>query len=1075
MLKYYLSVCCLLASPLSAAEPTPMTPQQREFFEKSVRPVLATHCYKCHGPKKQEAELRVDSRARLLAGGQTGPAIVPGKPDESELILAINYDPSGYQMPPTGKLDAEKIAALTQWVKMGAPWPGAVTESQVGKETEGINLAERAKHWSFQPVKQVALPTVRDKDWPNNPIDQFILAKLEQANLKPASSASRRTWLRRVTYDLTGLPPTPAELDAFLVDDSPDAHEKVVDRLLASPAYGERWARHWLDLVRFAETAGHEFDYDIEYAAPYRDYVVRALNADLPYNEFVIEHIAGDLVPKPRRNPTTGLNESIVGTGFYWFGQGKHSPVDILAEECDCIDNQLDVLGKTFLGLTIACARCHDHKFDPITAKDYYAMAGFLQSSRRQHAFLQSPDSTRSTLRELKDIQEERRQLMAKALDRHFSDPQQFQAALQSLTDAAKKDPLHPFHAWAVLSPLDAPKQFATAKQNLLNRLLTHNQPNTAFTDLAPDDWENWQDTGEAFHQIRTAAGSISLNPTSPRLLEPGTVSSGKLAPRLQGTLRSPTFTITKPYIHYRMRRVGGKANPGRPLKNGQVHIIVDGFQFIKNPLYGHLTINVKQEENYRWYRQDLTKFLGANAYLEIQDEDDGEIQIDRIVSSDSPSPPPEPANELIVRLLKTPNLTSPPELLAAYKEVFRESLQQWKSNQLTSDPHRRDRTELLIAILTSVPFPKHFTSKEATRWESLSQRLSSLNSALPEPKRAVAMRDGTGEDASLLIRGNHKKPGEKIPRRFLEVFDPETEPSKGSGRLELAHQIADPANPLTARVLVNRLWLHHFGRGIVATPDDFGKMGQLPTHPQLLDWLASDFVQNDWSLKRMHRLMVLSKTYRMSSHSEKPLESTVDPETVDPDNRLLHRMPVRRLEGEAIRDAVLALSGRVNRQMEGESVLPHLTPFMEGRGRPRQSGPLDGNGRRSLYINVRRNFLTPMFLAFDFPTPFTTMGRRSTSNVPAQALTLMNNPFITQQARLWADRVLAESFASPASRIQRLYLMAYSRPPSDEELAAALKFLETQGQEYAGPQDPRTWADLCHVLINVKEFFFID
>ncbi len=1073
MTRLAVLISCLALNAVKAEEPTQITPMQREFFEKSVRPVLATHCYKCHSAKKQEGMLRLDSRSSMLKGGQTGPAITPGKPEDSELVLAINYDPSGYQMPPTGKLTPDQIAALTKWIKMGAPWPDETNPITNPSSVKEFNLAERAKHWSFQPVNRAGIPMVGQPQWPRNAIDNFILAKLEAAKLQPAAETDRRTWLRRATYDLTGLPPTAHEVQQFLEDESPTAYEKVVNRLLASPAYGERWARHWLDLVRFAETAGHEFDYEIEHAWPYRDYVVRAWNADVPYDQFVREHIAGDLLAKPRRHPVDGINESILGTGFYWFGQGKHSPVDILAEECDCIDNQIDVLGKTFMGLTIACARCHDHKFDPITANDYYAMSGYLQSSRRQHAFINPAEPIQQIIPRLTKLHQQQSRLMSGVVERQLgSSMEKLDQVLTALTPQARKDRQHPFHAWAVLSGIRDPAKFNAAKTNLAEHLsdLTNQQnPAETFADFSPSSMKQWLKTGQAFDQGSTPPGCLSETSNHYELLPPDTAHSGANSARLQGVIRSPTFTIEKRFIHYRMHRVGGRANPGRANKNGQVHLIVDGFQFIKNPLYGQLSLNVKQEDNFRWYRQDLAKFQGKNAYIEIQDEDDGSIIIDRVVFSDAGAPP-EPPNQLVLALLNDPKITTSAELKAGYQSLLETSLKEWQSGQWEKPQTSRDQVQLLNGVLSQLSSQDSFTQEETQTLARLKQQIETLEKTIPKPQRAIAMTDGTGENAPLLIRGNPHKAGQQVPRRFLEVFgDQETDQElRGSGRLGLAHRVASSQNPLTARVLVNRLWLHHFGRGIVATPDDFGKMGQIPTHPELLDWLAGEFIQSGWSIKSMHRLMVLSSTYRMSSHRDEGAST-------DPDNRLLHRMPVKRLEGEAIRDAVLYLSGRLNSKMEGPSVLPHLTPFMEGRGRPKRSGPLDGEGRRSLYINVRRNFLTPMFLAFDFPTPFTTMGRRSASNVPAQALTMMNNPFILQQTKVWAERVLAEVHASPQSRITRLYEMAFTRSPSDAELQSALAFLDAQGQDYTGPDDPRTWADLCHVLLNVKEFIFIN
>ncbi len=884
-----------------------------------------------------------------------------------------------------------------------------------------------------------------------------------------------------MTYDLIGLPPTAEEVEQFLQDNSPTAYEKVVNRLLASPAYGERWARHWLDLVRFAETSGHEFDYDIDYASPYRDYIVRALNTDVPYDQLIREHIAGDLLPNPRRHPVTNINESIIGTGFYWFGQGKHSPVDIRAEECDCMDNQIDVLGKTFLGLTIACARCHDHKFDPITTNDYYALSGFLQSSRRQHAFIDSPKLAETILAKINEIQDRQSRLLANAAEKYIQvTDHAFDQVLKHAREPAKKDLHHPFHALTVLADLNKTEQFLAAKHRLVHQFEELRKPSEmheVFADFTPDSMSRWKTTGQAFPAEPIPPGRLSNAIDRAKLLLPGTAHSGIYAGRLQGVLRSPTFPITKRFIHYQMHRVGGRPNPGRANKNGQVHLIVDGFQFIKNPLYGQLTINVRQEAGFRWYRQDLEKFLGSNAYIEIQDEDDGYLVVDRIIFSDSPTPPQD-VNSLVLALLKDRQITTVVELGAGYQQLLNESLNYWKMGRWPADSRRRERVELLNTVLETMSVSQLLTKEQQAELGSLNLRLKHLNESIPSPRRAIAMADGSGEDARVLIRGNHKKPGKQAPRAFLEVFrEDDSRPEfSGSGRLHLARRIADPDNPLTARVLVNRLWLHHFGRGIVATPDDFGKMGQPPTHQKLLDWLAAEFVESGWSIKHMQRLIVLSGTYRMSSRLEPTLaHSEFDPGRVDPDNRLLHRMPVLRLEGEIIRDAILTVSGRLDRRMEGPSVAPYLTPFMEGRGRPGHSGPLDGDGRRSLYINVRRNFLTPMFLAFDYPTPFTTIGRRSVSNVPAQALTMMNNPFVIEQANIWANRVLKEDHPDSAGRIRRLYEMAYTRPPTQQELAAALGFLETQGKVYNGPDDLRTWADLCHVLLNMKEFLFVN
>jgi cytochrome c553 len=387
------------------------TPEAVEFFEKRVRPLLVAHCQKCHGAEEQKGGLRLDSRAAILAGGDSGPAVVPGKVNEGLLLDAVAYGDL-FQMPPSGKLPDADLETLRQWVALGAPWP-AEDAKAAGPKASVFDLAERAKHWAFQGLVAHDPPIVKDTSWSVSPIDHFILARLEAAGLSPALSADRATLLRRLSFDLVGLPPTPAEVQAFQADDSPQAIERVVDLLLASPHYGERWARHWLDLVRYAESRGHEFDYPIPNAYQYRDYVIRAFNRDLPYNQFVTEQVAGDLLEHPRLNPERGFNESILGTGFWFLGEEVHSPVDIRSDETDRNDNKIDVFSKTFLGLTVACARCHDHKFDAISTKDYYALAGFMLSSGYRQAAFESLEPQRTVAHEMQSVRQAARPQIA--------------------------------------------------------------------------------------------------------------------------------------------------------------------------------------------------------------------------------------------------------------------------------------------------------------------------------------------------------------------------------------------------------------------------------------------------------------------------------------------------------------------------------------------------------------------------------------------------------------------------------------------------------------------------------------
>jgi hypothetical protein len=1047
-----------------------------ELFEKKVRPILVEKCHRCHGPQLQKGGLRLDSRDGLLKGGESGAVVSPGHPEQSELVRAINYGADGFQMPPTGKLDADSIGALTEWVREGAPWPDQSPLSGPSAAATRMNFAERARHWSFQPLKQPVVPRVAEADWPHNPVDAFLASRLQAAGCPHAEPADRRTLLRRITFDLTGLPPTIAEIDAFLADPSPRAYENVVDRLLASPHYGVRWGRHWLDLVRFAETYGHEFDYPIPEAWRYRDYVVRALNDDLPYDQFVTEHIAGDLLPHPRRRLRDGSNESIAATAFWWFGQAVHSPVDLRVEECNRLDNQVDVLGKTFLGLSIACARCHDHKFDPIRARDYYALTGFLRSSRQQMAFLSDP-----------------RPVAEFASWRHACEPRCAEVLCQILdsrkwSEGSEHDEI--LRPWRELKLVPAGTGFVANRERLAAEMARRRElaesreaQSVAFTEFGGSSFGRWRTTGPAFGERPARAGDLVLGETADRPIlefaQPGAAHSGLIAPKLRGVLRSESFTIEKPFIHYHAARRRAHGGESRPYKAGQLNVVVDGFQIIRDPLWGQLSLNVESEAPADWHTQNVSKLIGSRAYIEIVDEDDGWISVDSIRFSDDDRPPDDRPNELILNLLSDHSLDGPAALAQAYAKLFGETVALWKSGRLADDRLAKDRVAILNSLCahttTSADRPGDKSVVSFVETNRLREE------ALPRSVRAIAVADGSGENDHVLVRGNPRKPGEEAARRFLEVFGgvpiPEAEP--GSGRLALARALTGSAAPLVARVIVNRLWHHHFGRGLVASTDDFGKMGEAPSHPELLDYLARELIKSGWSLKHVQRLLVTSAAYQMSSREPEPRAKTLDPE-----NRLVHRASLKRLEGEAIRDAILAVSGRLDEQLEGPSVRVHLDDFMTGRGRPPASGPLDGGGRRSLYLEVRRNFLEPLFLAFDFPIPATAAGRRAQSNVPAQALSLLNDPFVTQQSHAWARRVVrsrsvARGDASSADTdvdraLDRLYETAFARLPSAQERAIDKDFLR-QSHPPGSAIDAEAWSELCHVLFNVKEFLYVD
>ncbi len=1317
-----MSVAALIAWPRERADsqdaPTPDA-ASIEFFTTKVKPLLETRCFECHGPeaKKLKGGLSLASRADLLRGGDSGAAIVPGKPSESLLVKAINY--VDFEMPPKSRLPEGEVAILTEWVKRGAPWSIGKDDPARDLKPEAFPLAERkAKHWAWKPIAHFEPPKVGQpfQADPNvNPakfrdsdnIDQFILAKLEEHGLTHAPAADRRTLLRRVYFALIGLPPTPSEADEFVADKAPtrEALARVVDRLLESPHFGERWARHWLDLVRYAETLGHEFDYPLHHAHQYRDYVIRSLNADVPYDRFVVEHVAGDLLrgekvrrgggeeekdkssvtssfpppssPPPlhaRLHPSDGYNESLIATGFWFLGEDKHAPVDAKAEQAARIDNQLDVFSRTFLALTVACARCHDHKFDAIRTMDYYALAGFMQSSRRQTAYLdphgkidaavaeikrtragerggvsppvdqgnakttggltpaRSPDFSKYLLaayqvmhgtpkpEDAKDAQKGQRpdelfedfesdtfakwKVEGSAFDRgpaagtlpgqmpvsgfegqkllnswagsddhtgkltsqpflirhrtikfligggkHRGEtcfnlkvgdkvvqtatgknnerlepmvwdvsPWREKEAVLEVVDSRKggwghinldqivfsdagdalitkrpivtvageadvnaisltrvvqllqsdevRQPTHPWWLWHEFSsrPLDAkPESFAARKRELAERFAVEQkraEESAARTELFEDfssarfvDLQHPADSG-----VRNLKSQIS-NLKSPWFATgwsfgngpnaEGIAHSGELSPKLRGVLRSPTFTITQPQILY---RVAGK--------NARIRLILDGYQMMdfSGLLFGGTTFEINTDGQWIWHRQagDLQNHLGRRAYIELIDDGDGWIACDEIRFTNGGPEPIAPPHSSHAKLLADPSIKSVNELAKAV-------------TRLGERGGVNPPVDRLLAETTGGLTPPRSPESE---------------DSIPEPMRAIAICDGNAVDEHVFIRGNHKNLGPEVGRRNLEALDgidqPIVDHEPGSGRLQLARRLIDAkSNPFVPRVAVNRVWHHLFGRGIVESVDNFGVLGKEPTHPELLDHLAETFVADGWSLKRLVRRIVLTNAWQQSSEPPSP-ELAAKTNELDPQNLWLHRAPIHRLEGEAIRDSMLLIAGRLDRKSFGPSVPVHLTPFMQGRGRPGNSGPLDGEGRRSIYTSINRNFLSPMMLAFDTPIPFTTIGRRNVSNVPAQALILMNDPFVLDMSKRWAERVHKEQpDLTPEQRIERLYLDAFTRSPTTAEQAEDLAFLQEQAKSYNLPADgwskhAQVWTDLCHVLFNVKEFVFV-
>ena len=808
----------------------------REFFEKNIRPVLVERCYKCHSSKSEKIKggLLLDSRGGVLKGGDTGPAIIPGKPEKSLLIKAIRYTDPDLQMPPKQQLSPEQIQNFVMWVKMGAPdTRNEPPRSATVATTPARDWTESKKFWSFQPVKDPVPPMVKDKKWARNAVDQFVLARLEARNLTPNAAADKRTLIRRATFDLIGLPPTPDEVRAFLADKSPKAFERLVDRLLASPQYGERWARHWLDVARYADTAGDNSDFPVPTAYKYRNYVINSFNTDKPYDAFLREQLAGDLLPAKTDEEKF---EHIIATGYLAISRRFGSRA---SEFHLTIEDTIDNLGKGMLGLSVSCARCHDHKFDPIPTADYYALYGIFKSTK--YAF---PGTE---------------------IYRHPKD----MVPLASGTNA------------------EAVYEY----QNELAKL---------------DD-----EIEELGNQ------KIALS---------------------------------------RQVKKSGRSGKAR----------------------------VDQQET------------GKNESLKDgKEETDGE---------DAES-----------KLLK---------VKAALEDA---KVQQKK-----------------------------------------------LEATAPMVDKAYAVGEGTATDANIQRKGEPANPGEKAPRGFLQVLGGQKLPpdEKGSGRLELAQWVTDPCNPLTARVMVNRIWQHHFGRGIVETPNDFGARGKAPTHPELLDYLASRFKESGWSIKAMHRLIMLSSTYQLSS------EDGAENAAVDAGNELFWRYNRQRLDAEEIRDAMLAISGSLDKTMGGEHPFPPQSEWRFSQHKPFVA--VYDTSRRSIYLMQQRIKKQPFLEVFDGPDPNATTGLRPISTTPLQALFMMNDGFAHEQADKFAVRV-GMAHATEAQQIHYAYELAFGRPSTSEEVKVGRNYLKecrAALKETKMPADEQSrvaLASFARVLFSSNEFVFID
>jgi len=927
-------------SSLGDDAPAAVSPAMATFFEKEVRPVLVERCASCHGAAKQSGGLRVDSRAAILEGGDLGPSVVPGDPDKSPLIQAIRHQGDN-KMPPKGDKLADPVAeSMAQWVRWGAPWPTTPVVSVGWKADIAKN------HWSYQPVVDPTPPSVSNPAWVATPVDGFVLAKLDAAKLTPSAAADKRTLIRRVTFDLTGLPPTVAEIDAFLADESPEAYPKVVDRLLASPRYGERWGRHWLDVARYADTKGYvgTGERRFPYSYTYRDYVIRAFNDDLPYDQFITEQIAADRLPAVEdRRGLAALGFLTVGRRF--FGDNN-----------DIIDDRIDVVTRGLLGLSVSCARCHDHKFDPIPTEDYYSLHGVFASSVEPGELPVLPTPIAA------------------------ADQASYERERQTRLDTAA-------HARSA--------RRAAVERELRDHL-------AAFV---------------------AASFALDFNPQAPKLDE--VARAHKVSPE---RLRFATRRLGKLFA-----------------KTGDPHdpIMQPWVRFAALP-----------EPEFAARAGDVVNGL-------INPPDPAHLVDPAVVALFVP--PAEPPKTLA-------------EVAARYGELF-ENEAKFLAPQPRVGPPTVARRGLgsffqtlrlrlklgygndALVVLGPNVGDRVFNRLEREALQKLDTKVAQLDVTHPgSPARAMVLNDAEHPvNPRVAIRGNPGRPGKEVPRRFLRVLATggEARPFiEGSGRLELARAITSPDNPLTARVMVNRIWHHHFGTGLVGTPSDFGARGELPSHPALLDFLARRFVAGGWSVKAIHRLILLSNTYQQRS------DSRADGSEADPQNRLLWRFTPQRVDFEALRDAVLAVGGTLDERMGGRSV-----ELFEGK----TSSP-----RRTVYGFIDRYDLDPTYRTFDFPNPDISAPLRPSTTVPQQALFLLNSPFLLDGAKHLANRADLASLPDLDARIARLHLDLFGRPAHSDEVELGRRFVESAtGPD--GPDAPSPWEMYTQVLLMTNEFSLVE
>ena len=996
-----------------------------DFFENRIRPLLVAKCEGCHSnlSGKTSGGLALDTQAGWKQGGDSGTVIVPGKPEESLLIRAIRYTDTDLQMPPKnkgGKLKDEEIELLVEWIKKGAPDP-RVAGARIG----GMSADEAKSWWAFQPLVRAAAPTVKDGSWAKTEIDRFIQAAREQQGLNHNPDADKRTLIRRATFDLTGLPPTPAEIDAYLKDESTDAFPKVVDRLLNSPAYGERWGRHWLDVARYADTAGDGADYPVREAGKYRDWVIRAFNADQPFDQFIREQIAGDIIAQ--QGPSELYASRVTATGFLAIGKRYGYAPNPDYQHLDFAD-AIDSVGRSLLGLSVGCARCHDHKYDPVTQADYYALYGIFQSTK--WAFPGGEEMKRPThFPPLVPPEESVRRDQAKAaelaridagiarfkLERGTLDGNSFAGGIDlALEGQAIGKP--PAGVWLSAGPNSV---LAEAQSPFAHVHPAGTKGVRLGSGLPTDGVRYVFQNGLLATPDKQMHFTIDFRTVAP------TDKTGAYRFYLgRGVIASLAVECSVTATEIAIKD-GTKWEVARKLEPGTWYTL-------------RLTLDPakKTYSGYVGTATDLTTFEGKGLHPNWDGVADTFI-------CDGTGHVAGPAS---VRDLDNIGLQETPFGAPGTGPV----------QPLTLPADAKERLAKLDADLAALAKAREVEAARETY------------------EVAYGVSEGTPVNARLQKRGEPDQLGDEVPRRFVEILggDRLPEGSSGSGRLELANWLTRPSNPLTARVFVNRVWLWHFGQGLVPTASDFGSRGERPSHPELLDWLTAEFIESGWSVKNLHRLIMRSRIYQLSSDdNEANLKS-------DPANRWMWRVTRRPLDAEAIRDSMLAVSGKLDRATPATHPFPPVGTWGFTIHNPFHA--VYDSDHRSVYLMIQRNRRHPFLALFDAADPNQSVAERQPTTTPTQTLFLMNSPFVHQQSEAFAARLIA-SVGDDEARVRQAFELTHARVPADSEVAKTVEFLKTYQQRLTDQglsseqQAVAKWAALARVLLTSNAFLYVD